>query len=185
LELDTGAPFRGESFSEPGSGRPLIRIRDLKSFEPQIWTMEQREDEHVVHPGDVLVGMDAEFRSVIWCGPPGVLNQRVCRFRPRAGVARVFALLAIREDLEFCERAKSGTTVIHLNKADIERFEVPNLSVREHESLSRETEPMLERFVAASRESRELSRLRDALIPELLSGRLRVTEAEELAEVVP
>jgi len=182
LTVEMGSPFSGDMFSSTGSGRPLIRIRDLKSFAPQTWTTEVREDEKVVDPGDVLVGMDAEFRSTLWLGSRGVLNQRVCRFRPRRGVGRAFALVAIRPELAFYEQAKSGTTVIHLNKADIARFQVPLLDDTAHAQLADRTEPLIDRWVAAAAESTMLAELRDALIPELLSGRLRVPVAEELVE---
>jgi len=182
LDVQMGAPFKGEYFSEIGYGRPLIRIRDLKTFSSQVWTTESRADEFGIVPGDILVGMDAEFRSTIWLGDAGVLNQRMCRFVPRKGVSRSFAWLAIRPELEYCERAKSGTTVIHLNKGDIDRFRVPRLSDEQHGELSMATEPVFDRLVVAGREISSLSGLRDALLPELLAGRLQVRDAEKVVE---
>jgi len=182
LDVQMGAPFKGEHFSENGHGRPLIRIRDLKTFSSQVWTTESRTDEIGIVPGDILVGMDAEFRSTIWLGDAGVLNQRMCRFVARKGVSRSFAWLAIQPELEYCERAKSGTTVIHLNKGDIDRFRVPRLSDEQHEELSMVTEPVFDRLVVAGREISSLSGLRDALLPELLAGRLRVRDAEKVVE---
>lgn len=44
--------------------------------------------------------------------------------------------------------------------------------------------PVLRRADRATRESRTLAALRDALLPELLSGRLRVPEARERVEAV-
>lgn len=184
LDVQMGAPFKGEYFSEIGYGRPLIRIRDLKTFSSQVWTTESRADEIGIVPGDILVGMDAEFRSTIWLGDAGVLNQRMCRFVPRKGVSRSFAWLAIQPELEYCERAKSGTTVIHLNKGDIDQFRVPRLSDEQHEELSMVTEPVFDRLVVAGREISSLSGLRDALLPELLAGRLRVRDAERVVEEV-
>ncbi len=182
LKVEMGSPFSGDLFAPGGVGRPLIRIRDLKTFEPQTWTTEGREDEKIISPGDVLVGMDAEFRSTIWLGETGVLNQRVCRFRPLDDIGRAFALLAIRPELSFYEQAKSGTTVIHLNQADIARFRVPLLDEAAHVQLAEHTEPLIDRCVAAASESHSLAELRDALLPELLSGRLRVPVAEVLVE---
>lgn len=180
LELEVGSPFAGEHFNQSTQGRPLIRIRDLTTFRPQLWTTETRADEKVVTPGDVLVGMDAVFDSTFWRGRSGVLNQRVCRFVPKRGVSRAFALLAIRPDLKFFERAKSGTTVIHLNKADIDRFRVPLLTTQEHDRLAQATEPLVELLVQVSAESQTLAELRDALLPELLSSRLRFPQAQEI-----
>jgi len=184
VRVEMGSAFKGEFFSEPQVGRPLIRIRDLKTFEPQVWTTEVRPDELVIRPGDVVVGMDAEFRSTLWHGAEAVLNQRMCRFLPGDGVSRAFALFAIRDDLEFCERAKSGTTVIHLNKSDIDRFKVPELSIEKHARLAESTDALIDRLIVASEETRASAALRDTLLPALLSGRLRVPAAAELLGAV-
>jgi type I restriction enzyme S subunit len=183
VRVEMGSAFKGAFFSEPPVGRPLIRIRDLRMFTPKVWTTEDRPDEIVIRSGDIVVGMDAEFRSTVWLGAEGVLNQRMCRFTPGAGVSNAFALHAIRDDLEFCERAKSGTTVIHLNKSDIDRFMVPKLTLEEHAELAEKTDSLMKGLIAASLESRTLESLRDALLPELLSGRLRTPAAAELVEV--
>jgi type I restriction enzyme S subunit len=184
LEVRMGAAFKGNKFSAPGIGRPLLRIRDLKKFESATWTSETRADETVIHPGDIVVGMDAEFRATLWLGQDSVLNQRVCSFRGRPGVGRAFILAALEPELAFQEQAKTGTTVIHLNKADIETFAVPDLSVEEHRQLSEITEPLIELAVARAIEARALAATRNALLPELLSGRVRVLEAGEMAHEV-
>ena len=178
LQIDYGAAFSGRYFNDTRAGRALIRIRDLKTREPQLWTTETLPNETVIRPGDVLVGMDAEFESCVWLGPVGVLNQRVCRVRPRTGVSRTFALCSVRPGLEFCERAKSGTTVIHLNKADIDRFKVPELRARAHDALSA-ADSLLDRAIGAANEGRALDRLREMLLPNLVNGRMRIGERRE------
>jgi type I restriction enzyme S subunit len=180
LTVEMGAPFSGSSFAVPGIGRPLIRIRDFSTFDPGVWTTETRLDEKVIEAGDVVVGMDAEFRSRLWLGRPGVLNQRVCHFVPRDGVARAFALHSIRPDLAFFEAVKSGTTIIHLNKADIDRFRVPGLSVRQHRVLTELTDPLIDRTIAIARESRSLQGVRDLLLPALMAGRLAPQPAQSV-----
>jgi type I restriction enzyme S subunit len=46
--------------------------------------------------------------------------------------------------------------------------------------FGRATEPLFARSSAAVRESRTLTTLRDALLPKLISGELRVHDAERL-----
>lgn len=184
IEVLMGAAFKGENFCEPGLGRPLLRIRDLKTFESQTWTTETRKDETVIRPGDIVVGMDAEFRATLWLGRESVLNQRVCSFHGKPGVGRAFVLAALEPLLAFQEQAKTGTTVIHLNKADIDTFEVPSLTVKEHQDLSAITEPLMELAVHRALEARMLARTRDILLPELLSRRIRVAKARETIQDV-
>jgi len=168
-----GAAFSGASFAAPGTGRPLLRIRDLKTGSPQVWTTETRSDEAVILPGDIVVGMDAEFHATLWMGAPSVLNQRVCSFAGCQGVSRAFILAALEPPLAWYEQAKTGTTVIHLNKADIDRFMVPRLTIAKHEALAAITEPLIDRAVTCAKEAQVLAALRDTLLPELLSGRIR------------
>jgi type I restriction enzyme S subunit len=182
LEVRMGSAFKGSSFTEPGIGRPLLRIRDLKTFESQTWTSEVRKDETVIHTGDIVVGMDAEFRATLWLGTDSVLNQRVCLFRGLPGVGRAFVLASLEPELAFQEQAKTGTTVIHLNKADIDSFSVPDLSTREHHDLASVTEPLIELAAARSIENRALVSTRDTLLLEMMCGRVRVSTATDAAE---
>ncbi|OBB25087.1 hypothetical protein A5792_28845 [Mycolicibacterium peregrinum] len=183
FEVDFGEAYKSRSFSAVGVGRPLIRIRDLQSYAPQVWTTETRPGEVIVEPGDVLVGMDGEFRAKCWIGQPGLLNQRVCRIRAKeAGSA--FVLEAIRPVLSALEREKSATTVIHLNKADLARSQLRVPQGRALAALEAVAEPLVSSYVAVQAESRQLARTRDELLPLLMSGKVSVADAEAVASEV-
>lgn len=78
-EVINGCAFSSVLFNHQGEGFPLIRIRDIGVGSPSTFYSGPFEDRYLVHPGDVLVGMDGEFRVSEWHGPVGLLNQRVCR----------------------------------------------------------------------------------------------------------
>lgn len=180
LVIEFGEPFGGAQFSEPGLGRPLIRIRDLKTFKSQVWSTESRPREVVVTAGDVLVGMDAEFRATPWLGEAGLLNQRVLRAR-HATFGRALVREMLRRPLAEVESEKSATTVIHLNKADLARKTVDVPNADSLTSFERLAEPLYEARVALAAENRTLAATRDALLPQLMSGKLRVRDAEAAA----
>lgn len=172
-EVTYGRPFKSGLFDEV-EGTPLIRIRDLAGNAPKVRTPEIRDDARIVTAEDIVVGMDGEFRAHVWSGPDSWLNQRVCLFDPRENVSRVFVLEAIKKPLAFFEATKSGTTVIHLGKADIDTFRVvmpPSSVMRE---FAQQADPLLEAAVAHRVEARTLTALRDILLPRLISGSLRV-----------
>lgn len=176
-----GAPFRSSLFNSGGEGKPLIRIRDLVDQEPTIFTPEVHPRGHLVRPGDLVVGMDGEFRAHLWRGPEAWLNQRLCCFKPRQSVPRGYVHYSIEAILDFFERSKSGTTVIHLGKGDIDTFKVllPPMDVLAE--FGRIVDPLDARIVVAAQESRTLAALRDTLLPKLISGQLRVPDAERIA----
>ena len=176
-----GEAFSGAQFSEPGQGRPLIRIRDLKSQQCQVWTTEQRPRETAVSPGDLLIGMDAEFRATRWSGPPGVLNQRVMMAESDE-LGHPITQIALRETLARIERSKSGTTVIHLNKSDLDREFVMLPAADDLKELRGIVDPLWARATLAEVESRTLTAVRDELLPQLMSGRITVKDAEKRVE---
>lgn len=183
VEVDFGEPFKGAEFTTPGEGRPLIRIRDLKTFQSKVWTSETRSREVVVLPGDVVVGMDAEFRPTTWLGEAGMLNQRVCRVRGK-GLGNAFVREALKAPLSRVERSKSATTVIHLNKSDLEQVELLIPTPPALRTFEEVAERVYGYRVSLSSENRILAATRDALLPQLMSGKLRVRDAEKVLEGV-
>ncbi len=169
-----GAPYSSRLFNPIGEGNPIIRIRDLVSHNPEVFTPEAHPREVRIAPGDLVVGMDGEFRAHLWRGPTSVLNQRLCAFRPLSGIPRGFLLESIRTPLALFENSKSGTTVIHLAKRDIDTFGVLLPPKRVLDAFASIVEPCLDLVVSQANESRVLADLRDALLPKLISGELRL-----------
>ncbi len=167
-----GAPFKSTFFNESGNGLPLIRIRDLSTHNPTVFTPEKHPKGYLVNPGDLVVGMDGEFRAHLWRGPQAWLNQRLCCFRPKSSIPRAFVHYSIETPLRFFEYSKAGTTVIHLGKSDIDTFRVvlsPSPILAAFGSIA---EPCDSSIVFNAAESRVLVTLRDILLPNLISGEL-------------
>lgn len=172
-----GAPYKSSLFNNKGEGYPLIRIRDLKVCKPQFYTLEELPQTEYVKRGDILAGMDAEFTPRIWKGEVGLLNQRVCKLAPRfASISQLFVLFLMKPELEFVQSYKTGTTVSHLGKADIDKFCViiPPLNIVEE--CSKIMDSILLRIKNLSEEIFHLSHLRDTLLPKLMSGEIEIPE---------
>jgi type I restriction enzyme, S subunit len=177
-----GAPFKSKLFNDRRVGQPLIRIRDLRTHDPEVFTSEEHPRGYVVQPGDLVVGMDGEFRAHLWRGPEAWLNQRLCCFKPAAAIPRAFVHYSIESLLDLFERSKTGTTVIHLGKADIDTFRVlvpPDPVLRAFASI---VDPIDLRMVAAAQERRILTSLREHLLPRLISGDIAIRGVEDLTE---
>lgn len=172
-----GAPYKSAKFNDNGEGLPLIRIRDLKDCNPQFYTPEILPQTEYVNMGDIVAGMDAEFAPHIWKGNTGLLNQRVCKLMPQqTSISNLFVLYLMKPELEFVQSYKTGTTVSHLGKADIDKFVVVLPPLKVVEECSKILDSILQRIKNISAESRTLSLLRDTLLPRLMSGELEVPE---------
>lgn len=173
-----GAPFASEWFNTDGRGVPLIRIRDLKSETPGVWTDEQHPKGYLVKPGDIVVGMDGEFRAYLWGSDPAWLNQRVCVFQPKAGYSAAQVRNLILDPLTFVEATQVGTTVIHLGKKDIDNFKITIPSPQISEHFGHLAQPWYDKLVCIKLATRTLSSIRDVILPKLVSGAIRVKDAE-------
>ena len=183
-EVVYGAPFASKQFNSENIGVPLIRIRDLATHAPGVSTEQVHKKGHMIEPGDIVVGMDGEFRLYIWKGQKAWLNQRVCHFEPKPGIPKPFLAEALEEPLAFFERGKVGTTVIHLGKSDIDTFKLTHPGDGVLGAFATIVEPLLERTVTNALESRTLAQTRDLLLPKLMSGEIRLAEAVKGLEAV-
>jgi len=180
-----GAPFASKQFNSEKLGLPLIRIRDLKDEQPGVYTKEVHSKGYFTQPGDIVVGMDGEFRSYIWGGEPAWLNQRVCVFKPNTGYSSAFVNYTIKPQLALVEATEIATTVIHLGKNDIDRFTALIPNGRITSAYSDVANPIYAKVVEGKQKAQTLTQLRDTLLPRLISGQLRLPEAEALVEALP
>ena len=175
IDVVYGAPYSSSLFNESNNGLPLIRIRDLKTYSPQVHTTEILPNTEYIATGDVVAGMDAEFIPTIWLGETGILNQRCCKFIARdAMVSNYYVLHLIKPELEFVQSYKTGTTVSHLGKCDIDKFRIivpPNNIVIKFSKL---VNALFREKVRIASESRNLTTLRNSLLPKLMSGELNI-----------
>jgi type I restriction enzyme S subunit len=177
-----GAPFSSALFNANGEGIPVARIRDLPTESPAVFTTEIHPKGTLIHPGDIVVGMDGEFRAYLWGGTDCWMNQRVCRFIPKFAAQTCFVMESIRRPLMDVEMSETATTVIHLGKGDIDGFKVVIPSRNILDLFGVRTQSFLDSIVSNKRESRSLIQLREALLPKLISGELRIPDAERLLE---
>lgn len=177
-----GAPFSSKQFNTDANGHPLVRIRDLRDEAPGVWTPEVHPKGYLLRPGDIVVGMDGEFRAYLWGGVPAWMNQRVCCFQPVAPHCAAFVRCAIAGPLAHIEATEVATTVIHLGKGDIDRFMVVVPPAAVASAFANVADPLYTRIVTNKAHARQLSELRDALLPRLISGKLRLAEAKEQVE---
>ena len=175
FDVDFGAAFKGYHFGAPGVGLPLLRIRDLKTFRSDIWTTERIDGDVLIAPGDVVVGMDAEFRPTRWLGAPSLLNQRVCRVRAKRR-SLAWAREALVGPLAYVEGHKAGTTVAHLNKRDIEELRIHVPDPEAGARFDCQAQPLYDAVVSLQYEVADLTRVRDELLPLLMSGNILVAD---------
>ncbi len=138
--------------------------------------------QYVIEDGDVLFSWSGSLEVVVWTGGRGALNQHLfkvtsARFPPW------FYLHWVRHHLPDFRAIAAGkaTTMGHIQRHHLSdaKVVVPHLPLMSR--LDSLMSPVFNRIVATEIESRTLTTLRDTLLPKLISGEIRIKDAEKLA----
>jgi type I restriction enzyme S subunit len=134
--------------------------------------------------GTVLLSSRAPIGYLAIANVPVAVNQGFIAMKPRPGTSNLFLLrwAAAAHD-EILSRA-NGSTFLEISKANFRpiRTVVPPGSVMD--TFDRLSRPLYRKVVENERESRTLASVRDALLPKLICGELRVKDAEKFVATV-
>lgn len=149
ISVQNGAPFSSKLFNTRGDGVPLIRIRDVGKPSASTWYSGDFEEEYLVADGDILVGMDGDFRVSKWQGGRALLNQRVCRLIP--DINRLdpnFLFFHLPAWLDVIWEFTSAVTVKHLSSRTIQDIPFPLPSLEDQKRIVAQLGDQLERLDA-------------------------------------
>jgi type I restriction enzyme S subunit len=81
--ISQGFAFSSALFSKDKcEGLPLVKIGDIGTDCPDVFTQEFPGRSYLVEPGDILLGLSGSIKCSIWSGPQALLNQRIARLKP-------------------------------------------------------------------------------------------------------
>ena len=122
------------------SGTPIIRISNISDPQSEYLTTNQEfVDKYIVRPDDLLVSWSASFKSIIWPGPTGVLNQHIFKVTEKPGNHRGFLRHAIEAVFDDLRSKVVGIGMMHLRRNDFLGHPVP--------APNRETQEVVCRFL--------------------------------------
>ncbi len=194
-----GLSYKGEHLCHEGEGLPLHNLNSVYEgggykFEGMKWYSGEYKERHLLEPGDVIVTnteQGFEFLLIGYAaivpkhfGPKGLFSHHIYRLRPRKDSYLppwfFYLLLRTSHFHQIVAGYSNGTTVNMLPADGMQKpqFVLPPKALIEQ--FDRLFTPVAARIETIYEESRTLAALRDTLLPKLLSGELRVPDAERL-----
>ncbi|WP_424859612.1 MULTISPECIES: restriction endonuclease subunit S [unclassified Tepidimonas] len=131
--------------------------------------------------GDILFGKLRPYFHKVGVAPiDGVCSTDIVVAAPRSREWFGFALghVSSVEFVEYTNAGSTGTKMPRTSWADMARYEVVLPPGPVATAFTDLVQPLVERIVTGIHESRTLAALRDALLPKLISGEIRVEDAE-------
>lgn len=177
----------GRAFTKDasGTGRMVIRIAELNSGPSQSTVYNDIEvpDQHLARPGDVLFAWSGSLTATRWFRSEGIINQHIFKVLPIAGIPTWLIFELIRAKLATFQSiaADKATTMGHIQRHHLD--ELVAVPATDHlAKLDAALGPLWCRALAAEQESIGLAKLRDTLLPRLMSGEIRIRDAEQIVE---
>jgi type I restriction enzyme M protein len=139
ISIQSGFAFESNLFNED-KGFPLIRIRDIKTNATKTKYNGEIKKDFIVKNGDLIIGMDGEFNTVIWNGDDALLNQRVCRITEYNNCIKEYISRMIQKPLQEIEDETIAVTVKHISVKQIYDIEIPLPPLEIQEQIVKEIE---------------------------------------------
>jgi type I restriction enzyme S subunit len=165
-----------------GTGRVVIRIAELNSGlgRSTVYNDLDVPEDKTAKAGDLLMSWSGSLGVYRWALDEAIINQHIFKVVPNGYPGwLVFDRLDAVIDV-FRRIAKDkATTMGHIQRHHLESTSVRVPSVAGVNRLSGEMEVLWDRLLVAEQQIRKLEGLKAALLPELIHGRIRVSEAAE------
>lgn len=160
---------------------PVIKIAQLRKGDTVGADRAGRnlKPEYVIQNGDVLFSWSGSLEVEVWCGGEGALNQHLFKVTSKA-FPKWFYLRWTRHHLSHFRQiaASKATTMGHIQRAHLSDAKVLVPTDALLGAMDDCFGPLLARSVENELQAQTLATLRDTLLPRLISGQLRLPEAE-------
>jgi len=174
-----GYPFDpSEWFDE---GLPIVKIKELNSGVGSDTPRNPGDKipaKYHFGDGDLLFSWSGSLVVQIWHQGSALVNQHLFKVTPAAGVSRSFLYLSIKFSIPIFESLTTGATMQHIKRKELRFVKVripPEALMKQFVSA---VDPLLENALSLKKQTRRLREMRDALLPRLISGKLRVDQLD-------
>ncbi len=193
VEVMRGLSYKGSGLAEKGNGVPMHNLNSVYEgggykFEGIKYYSGEYKERHLVKPGDVIITNTEQGHDLLLIGYPaivpkyfgdlGIFSQHIYRLRlkdNRLTAPFLYYLLMSSDVREQIAGATNGSTVNMLSKDGVEWVKLKKPHYDKIKEFTTIVKPFLEKKESNYSQIRTLEKLRDTLLPKLMSGEVRVS----------
>lgn len=161
---------------------PVLKIRELNQDcvdnNSDLVTSGVKENVKV-HDGDLIFSWSGTLIAKLWTGGDAALNQHLFKVTSTRYPRWFYYLWTLRHLREFQHiAADKKTTMGHIKRKDLTDAKVKIPSAEEFTQLDTILSPMIQQILNSGIESKQLTQLRNILLPKLLAGDIDLSKIE-------
>lgn len=158
---------------------PVIKIRELRQKDTSNSDKASTNipEKYIIENGDVLFSWSGSLMIDFWTNGKGALNQHLFKVTSKEYPKWYYYLWTKHHLTEFIEIAESkATTMGHIQRQHLTNAKVVIPTNNAITNFSLVFEPIISKIIDNRIECGELIKLRDTLLPKLISGELEINE---------
>ncbi len=157
---------------------PVIKIKEMHdgiTVETE-QVSENIPSKHKIFDGDILFSWSATLEVMYWYGGSGGLNQHIFKVNPKSYFPKEYVYEQLRSYIvNFVKMAEARkTTMGHITTDHLEQSKIPLPPESLLKQFAEKIRPIHLKIGQTKQENRELTKLRDWLLPMLMNGQARV-----------
>jgi type I restriction enzyme S subunit len=187
IQIQAGFAFKSRDFLEEGThgvvkikniSEDTVNIKDTQFISKE--TASSTDERFLINSGAVLIAMTGANVGKIGIVPKTDktlwLNQRVGMFKEKVEYGKyfIFFLLSSKKYQRILKNIAKGTAQPNISSSEIESIEIVLPPLQEIEKFGRFFDPFFRYLTSNLYENEKLSKLRESLLPNLLSGKFRL-----------
>ena len=173
-----------QKFRPEGSdfGLPVLKIKELgqRSCDNNSDRCSSLiKEEYIVNDGDVIFSWSGTVLVDLWCGGKCGLNQHLFKVTSDT-YPKWFYYFWTKHHLDnFIRVAKDkAVTMGHIKRTELEKANIIVPTQDKLSEINRIISPIITKIINHRVEMRKLAQLRDSLLPQLMSGELKINEID-------
>ena len=180
-----GAAYKNMHFSHVEDAFPVIKIAELKAGVGQgtKFTNTDLGSKYLIDSGDILFSWsgspETSIDTFLWVGGKGWLNQHIFKVVADSSEMRTFTFFLLKHLKPIfvaTAKDKQTTGLGHVTVQDLKRLKAVYPDQKVLKAFSGVATPFLERIQKNMEQIADLNKIRDSLLPKLISGDLRVSD---------
>ena len=156
---------------------PVLKIRELKNgiSENSDWATSAVDDKYIINLGDIVFSWSGSLMVKLWDGEKCVLNQHLFKVSSECYPNWYIYFWTKHYISKFIQIADSkATTMGHIKREDLSSSVVKVPKPDELSAMNKKILPQFQKMVLNYKQIRALEELRDMLLSNLVSGKVRV-----------
>lgn len=161
---------------------PVLKIKELRNgiSQDSDYATTKVKPEYLVENGDVIFSWSASLMVKIWDGEKCILNQHLFKVTSEDYPKWFYYQWCKYHLEEFVSISLShATTMGHIKRGDLDVAMVLVPSNNELKEMTKSMAPLMEKLIINNKQICTLEKMRDMLLPKLMSGEVRV-ECEDV-----